>query len=198
MVCPTYPQVVADRIEQYHDSVRYSTIALAVQRIETDGIAGAFAEVGVYRGVTSAFIHRQVPRRTYYLFDTFEGFPAADLEVKQDNRFKDTSEEAVRTFIDGNENVKFRKGYFPQTAAGLEDEKFAFVMLDVDLYRTSLEVFAFFYPRMPRGGYFFMHDFNNVESDRAVSRAAAKFMADKAELLVEVPDFHGTALFRKT
>ena len=39
------------------------------------------------------------------------------------------------------------------------------VMLDVDLYRPALEVLRFFYPRMVRGGYFFMHDFNSPESE---------------------------------
>jgi O-methyltransferase len=50
---------------------------------------------------------------------------------------------------------------------------------------------------MVRGGYFFMHDFNSVESDCGVYRAACDFMADKSELLIEIPDLNGTALFRK-
>ena len=83
------------------------------------------------------------------------------------------------------------------TAVGLEDERFAFVMLDVDLYKPALDVFTFFYPRLSRGGYFFMHDFNSPESDYAISRAAREFMADKPELLIEIPDYSGSALFRK-
>ena len=131
------------------------------------------------------------------MFDTFEGFPTKDLDVAKDDRFKDTSQEAVSEFIHGNDNVIFRKGYFPETAAGLEDEKFALVMLDVDLYRPALEVMRFFYPRLTRGGYFFMHDYNSVESEKAISRAASEFMADKPELLFELSDYFGTAVFRK-
>jgi O-methyltransferase len=67
MVFPTYSRDVVRRIEQYHDDVRYSTLALAIQRLEQDRIEGAFAEIGVYRGVTSAFIHRQSPDRRLYL-----------------------------------------------------------------------------------------------------------------------------------
>ena len=44
---------------------------------------------------------------------------------------------------------------------------------------------------------FLMHDYNSEESGRAVSRAANTFMSDKPELLIELPDFFGTALFRK-
>jgi O-methyltransferase len=194
---PTYPPQVAHRIEQYHDDVRYASIALAIQRLETDNIQGSFAEVGVFRGATSAFIHKQAPGRRYFLFDTFEGFPAKDLEVASDTRFQQTSQAAVAEYIGGNENLTFRVGYFPETAAGLEDEKFAFVMLDVDIYQASLDVFKFFYPRLVRGGYFFMHDFNSPESNRAVSRAAVEFMADKPEMLIEISDYFGSALFRK-
>jgi O-methyltransferase len=198
MMFPTYPPEVAERIEQYHDDVRYSMLALAIQRLEIDRIPGAFAEIGVYRGVTSSFIHRQAPERLFYLFDTFEGFPSQALdEGVVDIRFKDTSMDGVAALIGDTRNIVFRKGFFPETAAGLEDEKFALVILDVDLYLSALEVFRFFYPRMVRGGYFFMHDFNSPESEHGISRAAHEFMADKPELLIEIHDFFGSALFRK-
>lgn len=194
---PTYSEAVVNRIEQYHDDVRYSTLALAIQRLETDQVPGAFAEIGVYKGATSSFIHKQAPGRKLFLFDTFEGFPDQDLERAEDARFKNTSQEAVAAFIGGNENIVIRKGYFPDTASGLEEERFALVMLDVDLYRPALEILSFFYPRMYRGGYFFMHDFNSPESDRAISRAATLFMADKPEMLLEIPDYSGSVFFRK-
>jgi O-methyltransferase len=194
---PTYSSNVVQRIEQYHDDVRYSTIALALQRLETNRIPGALAEVGVFRGATSAFIHKQSPERRFYLFDTFDGFHANDLAGQRDDRFKETSLKSVAEFIGGNQNVIFRRGYFPDTAKDLEEEQFAFVMLDVDLYKASLEVFRFFYPRLVPGGYFFMHDYNSPESERAVSRAATEFMADKPEKLIEICDYFGSALFRK-
>jgi O-methyltransferase len=197
MQFPTYSADVARRVEQYHDDFRYATLALAIERLQRDSVPGAFAEIGVYRGLTSSFIHRQAPDREFFLFDTFEGFPGQDLEDKSDARFKDTSQAGVMKLIGDTRNLVFRKGYFPETAAGLEDRQFALVMLDVDLYAPALEVFRFFYPRLVRGGYFFMHDFNSPESNHGISRAAREFMADKPELLVEIPDFHGSALFRK-
>lgn len=194
---PTYDEHVRRRIERYHDDVRYSTLALAMQRLETENIAGSFAEVGVYQGATSLFMHTQSPHRTLFLFDTFEGFPRQDMEHGLDERFKDTSVAAVGNLLGNSPVLQFRPGYFPETTIGLEDHKFALVMLDVDMYRPSLEVFRFFYPRLVRGGYFFMHDYNSLESERAVSRAADEFMSDKPELLMEIPDYFGSALFRK-
>ena len=197
MQFPTYGPEVAQRIEQYHDDVRYAALALAIQRLETDAVPGSFAEVGVYRGVTSAFIHRQAPERSFYLFDTFEGFPKQSLEGGADSRFRDTSEKGVAALLGDTRNIVFRKGFFPATAAGLEAEQFALVMLDVDLFQPALDVLGFFYPRMVRGGFFFMHDYNSPEANHAISRAAHGFMRDKAELLIELPDFHGSAMFRK-
>ena len=194
---PTYDDQVRKRIEQYHDDVRYSTLALALQRLENDKIAGSFAEVGVYQGVTSLFIHKQCPHRTFFLFDTFEGFRKQDLEDGLDERFKDTSAAAVRRLLGDSPTLQFRPGHFPETSGGLESEKFALVMLDVDMYQPSIEVFRFFYPRLVRGGYFFMHDYNSPESERAVSRAANEYMRNRPELLIEIPDYFGSALFRK-
>jgi O-methyltransferase len=201
MQFPPYPAQVASRIERYKDDVRYVSLALALQRLETEKVAGAFAEVGVYRGETSAFLHAQSPQRRLYLFDTFEGFHPDDLEGRTDERFRDTSEEQVAAYLAAQvgdiSNVVFRKGYFPGTAEGLEGAMFAFVMLDVDLYLPAVACFEFFYPRMARGGYFFMHDYNSPESDWAIRRACTEFLKDKPELILELPDVLGSAVFRK-
>ena len=142
-------------------------------------------------------MHKQAPNRRLYLFDAFEGFSPASLEVEKDERFIDTSQERVAEFIGDQHNVVFRTGYFPETAAGLEDERFALVMLDFDLYKSAIDSFIFFYPRLVPGAYFFIHDFNNPESNHAVSRAAREYLADKPKRLVEIPDVWGSALFRK-
>jgi O-methyltransferase len=194
---PTYSQAAQERIEMTADDVRYAALALAIDRITKGGIAGAFAELGVYRGETSRLIHMQAPDRRLYLFDSFAGFPADDLEVREDKRFQDTSREAVAKYLGASQQVVFRPGRFPETAAGLEDEQFALVMLDFGLYKPTLAALEFFYPRVVRGGYFFLHDFNSPESDHAISRAASDFLSDKPELLFEIPDIWGTAAFRK-
>ena len=197
MLFPPFAPDVVSRIERLADDVRYAALALAIQRLETEKIEGAFAELGVYKGITSKFIHQQAPHRRFYLFDTFEGFPREALEVAVDDRFKDTSQQEAAELIGDSRNIFFRTGLFPDTAAGLEDQRFALVMLDFDLYKSAMDAFRFFYPRMVRGGYFFMHDFNSIESDHAISRAAKEFLRDKQECLVEIPDTWGSAIFRK-
>jgi O-methyltransferase len=194
------PKPAADIVGLIHsrgDPVRDYAVALALQTIRLDGIAGAMAEVGVYRGEMATFYHRVMPERALYLFDTFEGFPKADLEVDHDERFADTSLEAVKSRFPTDAKVIFRPGYFPATAQGLERERFAFVMLDVDLHKPTLAGLDWFYRRMPRGGYIFVHDYTSHESGGGISRAVDAFMADKPELLIHLPDAWGSILFRR-
>lgn len=195
---PTFSADVHEAMARMQDYFRYATLGLAVERIRSERIPGAFAELGVWRGVTSAFLHRLAPERTLYLFDTFAGFPAADLPAgAQDERFRDTSEDAVRARVGASANVLLRPGYVPDTLAGLEDERFAFVLLDLDLYDPTLASLEFFYPRVPRGGYLVIHDYNNPESDWACKRAFDAFLSDKPELVVELGDMWGSALIRR-
>jgi O-methyltransferase len=179
------------------DPIRDMTVALALETIDREGIEGDMAELGVYRGEMALLYHKVLPSRKLYLFDTFSGFPERDLEVSEDTRFSDTSLEQVKARIGDSTNVIFKPGYFPETASGLENYRFCFVMLDADLYKPTKAGLDFFYHRMSRGGYIFLHDYTSYESNQAVSRAAAEFLADKPEKIVEIPDTWGSALFRK-
>lgn len=50
---------------------------------------------------------------------------------------------------------------FPKTTKGVEEEKFAFVSIDVDFEQSIFEGLKFFYPRLNNGGMIFIHDYNN-------------------------------------
>jgi len=188
-----------DGIVSYRDYHRYATIALALRRIDLERITGALAEAGVYRGAASRFIHRLAPGRHYYLFDTFSGFHQDDVEagVGEDPRFRDTSLEAVLRAIGDTANIEPRKGRVPETFAGLEGERFAFVLLDMDLYAPTISALQFFYPRLSPGGYLMVHDYHNPESDWACRRAVDEFLADKPEGAIEIADMWGSVMFRK-
>jgi O-methyltransferase len=194
MKFPTYSKETARRIARSGDRVRYASLALALQSIEREAVPGALAELGVWRGFTSTFMHLQAPARTLYLFDTFTGFPEGD---ESDARFRHTTIEFVRRRIGDCSNVVFRAGIFPETVRGLGSEAFALVVLDADKYAPTLAGLEFFYPRVSRGGYVFIHDYNSPESDWAVSRAVRQFLTGKPEQVIEIPDNWGSTVFRK-
>lgn len=196
---PTYDLKMNRSLAFVGDYFRYATIGLAIQRILSENINGSLAEVGVYRGDISRFVHQIAPERVYYLFDTFEGFPRQDLEpnVSEDNRFSDTTVKEVLNNIGSTRNIIIKKGYVPDTFWGLENEQFAFVLLDLDLYKPTMSSLGFFYPRLVKGGYLMVHDYNNQESNWACNRAVNEFMCDKTEKIIEIADESGTVLFRK-
>ena len=193
---PPYPAKSHELVTSTRDPVRYTTIALAIHSLVKAAVPGGFAEVGVYRGDTSRILHALAPDRLLYLFDTFEGFPAHETD-EPDSRFRNTSLEILRQTLGDVSNVVIRKGYFPDTAKGLETERFAFVLLDVDKYQPTLAGLQFFYPRLSDAGYLMVHDYNSPESNGAVSNAVDEFMVGKPEPLVQVADSGGSVLFRK-
>ena len=197
---PSYPEAIAKLVRDSGDPARYASLALAVGTLEREGIGGEFAEVGVYRGATSRFLAACAPGRTLHLFDTFQGFAPRDREPENaaDSRFQDTSAETVRRALGNSAKVAIHAGYFPDTTAGLEDRRFAFVLLDLDVYAPTLAGLAFFYPRLARGGYCFVHDYNSPESNWACRRALTEFLSGKPEHLVELPDAWGSAVFRRS
>jgi O-methyltransferase len=189
-----------DRRAQLMDLLRARlTLGLALQRLRTERIQGAIAEVGVWRGDTSVFLRRVAPERRLYLFDTFEGFPARDTPPgRYDGRFQDTSAEAVERRLGGGGDVQVVAGYVPDTLQVAAKERFAFVLLDLDLFAPTLASLEFFYPRLEPGGYLIVHDYNNAESEWACRRALDHFLADKPERLVEIGDVWGSAIVRRS
>lgn len=145
------------------------------ERVYKEGIKGAVAEAGVFRGEFAKQINKFFPDRNCYLFDTFEGFDERDYQFEEQksmifdvDHFKETSEMVVLAKMPNKENVFIIKGYFPESIGFLQDDKFAFVNLDMDLYQPTLEGLRYFYPRMDESGIILIHDyfsevFPNVE-----------------------------------
>jgi O-methyltransferase len=185
------------------DYVRMMSIRLAADRVNQQGIAGAVAELGVYRGELAAVLNQLFPQRRLYLFDTFEGFSQNDLasgEERQHSQssvedFKDTSIDTVLARMAHPANIVLRKGYFPETADGLQ-EQFAFVNLDVDLYKPILAGLNYFYPRLVDGGYLFVHDYNNRRFG-GVRTAVDQFTKANRVSFVQLPDFAGSIVISK-
>lgn len=122
------------------------------------------AEAGVYRGEFSKEINRVFSEKKIYLFDTFEGFDERDFAYEEQEsfvkagHFSNTNVELVLSKLPHSENAIVRKGYFPETAVGVDDE-FGFVSLDMDLYQPILEGLKFFYPRLIEGGVILVDDY---------------------------------------
>lgn len=182
--------------------LRGATFRRFAERIEERRVAGALAELGTYRGDFAWQMNERFPSRTLYLFDTFTGFDARDVSDEQrvsatsarSRDFSGTSAEDVLARMPYDQSVVIRKGYFPETTEGLDDECFALVSIDVDLYAPTLSGLEFFWPRMSPGGAILLHDYNSLQFD-GVRKAVHAFEAEHGPLpLLPLSDLHGTAV----
>ena len=157
-------------IEYQTDYFRYRTFELLANEIVRKEIDGAVAEVGVFRGTFAKMINAKFPQKILYLFDTFESFDEDEFqqELAQGRcpenfleGFKNTSVEKVLSIMLYPEKCIVKRGLFPDTAVGMENEKYAFVSIDVDFENSILEALRYFYPRLNHGGAIFVHDYNN-------------------------------------
>lgn len=184
------------------DYVRYAALGLCYEEIVAKKISGNVAELGVYRGDFAKRLNQLFPDRRLYLFDTFAGFDRQDVATEKasgfssgEQSFADTSVAAVLGQMPHPQQCVVRQGFFPATAAGVDDE-FCFVSLDADLYDPIFEGLKFFYPRLAAGGYIFVHDFNNDEY-KGARQAVLTFCAAQGIGFTPLPDSGGTAVITK-
>ncbi|HMH20730.1 MAG TPA: TylF/MycF/NovP-related O-methyltransferase [Puia sp.] len=188
--------------KDYFDYIRLSTLELVSQEVRKHNLKGNVAELGVYKGKFAKYINKYFPDRSLYLLDTFEGFDERDVRSEQqqdfsagNQDFSKTSVEAVLQSMPFREKCIIVKGFFPESAKDLHDD-FVFVSLDADLYEPIYNGLRFFYPRLVKGGYIFIHDFNN-DHYKGARRAVEQFCAEQHINFVPLPDSGGSAIIAK-
>lgn len=191
-----------DYDRNYLDYIRLSTLELVSNQIENAKLSGAVAELGVYKGKFARYINQYFPNRKLYLFDTFQGFDESDIKTEQSNNFShgdqdfsNTSVKKVLEIMPHPNQCIIKEGFFPETAKGLE-ETFAFVSIDTDLYDPIYNGLQYFYPRLVKGGYIFIHDFNN-DAYLGSKQAVVKFCTENNISFVPLPDSCGSAIITK-
>lgn len=195
----------SDKKPYRSDYIRVKTFELLVDEIRRGCIEGQVAELGVFQGEFAQFINAAFPDRKLYLFDTFEGFDEKELYLEWGNEYgifaeqdthKNTSVQIVMNRMKYQDNIIIKKGLFPHSLDGL-DEKFAFVSLDCDYEESLYQGLEYFYPRLEKGGYIMMHDYNNFLT---CAKKAIKRYEDGQRIKipkVPIPDAQGSLILSK-
>lgn len=188
----------------FGEYIRASSLELIAREINERDIPGAVAEIGVFRGEFARLINIAFPERRLYLFDTFNGFPEADMKVDIQKHyatpdrqvFSDTSIHLVLSRMKFRDNCIVKQGVFPESAADCIEERFAFASIDADLYNPIYEGLKFFYPRLSVGGYIFVHDYNNCQY-RGAKQAVRHFCSEQGISFFPLSDSSGSAVISK-
>ncbi|MCI8274512.1 MAG: hypothetical protein HFI66_02675 [Lachnospiraceae bacterium] len=190
---------------RYFNSVEIAVRIRALERFkelsDIYGLYGSVAEVGVYQGDFAKQINRVFPESKLYLYDTFEGFNRQDIEKEQNKSHIETYKHYANTTVDlvlnklpYPEKAIIRKGFFPDTADG-QDDQYVFVNLDADLYGPTLAGLEFFWPRMVRGGAIFVHDYFAPEFT-GVKKAITEFMRKTSITIGPIGDFRTVSIMK--
>ncbi len=162
----------------------------------TASVAGDTAECGVFRGASSYLICRENRRRgqgqVHHVFDSFEGLsvPGQHDGASWESGNMSAGLEVVRRTLSEFEHVEYHPGWIPKRFAEVEQRRFAFVHIDVDLYQPTLDSVTFFYPRLSPGGILLCDDYG-FRSCPGARRALDEFFAETEEKVVHLPTGQG-------
>lgn len=174
----------------------------ATRFVIRNGIAGAFAECGVYKGgsmmvVALTLLSEGVDDRELYLFDTFAGMPApgkedvdyrgrAAIETFSQKRISDTSStwvnaslqdvrQAIASTSYPMDRVHFIEGMVEDTIPETAPASLALLRLDTDWYQSTKHELVHLYPRVSPRGMVIVDDYGHFEGAR---RAVDEYFAE--------------------
>ena len=156
----------------------------------TEAVPGDTAECGVYKGASSYLICRinqeaKNYNRLHFGFDSFEGLskPTSwDGTYWKKYDLSCTLDE-TKTNLSELDNFIFHKGWIPEKFKELENRRFSFVHIDVDIFEPTRDSIEFFYPLMNEGGIILCDDYGFTCCPGA-TEAIDNFLEDKLEKII--------------
>lgn len=170
---------------------------------QTAKLEGALIEIGVWRGGSGALIAKKARMCSItdkvYLCDTFTGVVKAGQKdsVYVGGEHADTSKDTVEALLGslGIESAVILTGIFPdETGHIIENEKFRFCHIDVDVYRSASDIMKWIWPRMVTGGIIVFDDYGFRGCD-GITRLVNEEKGKKDRLFIH--NLNGHALLIK-
>lgn len=155
----------------------------------TLNVAGAVAEIGVFRGGSAYFLALAYDKQgskpeALHAIDTFEGHAVGTISAADsyhaEGMFAETSFEAVRDYLADFDFVRIHPGEFSSVAPKLDESRYRLVHIDTDLYQPTLDCFAYFLPKLNVGGIFVVDDYLGKKCP-GVTRAVHEFLEQHPE-----------------
>lgn len=193
----TYGEIVFGSAEILHRSFAY---------LMNNGIKGNYAEFGVFEGSTTLEAYSAsrifgLNDVDFFIFDSFQGLP--ELEGMDGNEVftKGQFSSSLEKF---NKNLKREKADFSRfhiypgfyvkvlPELNLGDDKFAFVLVDCDLYSSTVPVLDFLTHKLVQGSIIAFDDWYCYDSPQKGERlAVSEWLSKNPKIeLIEYHNFH--------
>ena len=160
-------------------------------------LEGDFVECGVYRGfstsVAARFVDFGASSKTWYLYDTFTGIPADQLDSGHENPavYQDASNyETVRARFSRYPNIKVHRGRVPEVLAETAPQRIAFLHLDMNSSKAELGALEGLYERLAGGAYLLLDDYGWL-AYRQQKIVEDAFLAPRGGHVLELPTGQG-------
>lgn len=187
---------------------RLDNIEYCMRSILKEGIAGDFMETGVWRGGATILMRailkeEAIEDRKVWLADSFEGLPKPNAkeyswdrgnklhELNLLNVSLDEVKENFKKYDLLDNQVCFLKGWFKDTLPTAPVKKLALLRLDGDLYESTILALEHLYPKLSKGGYLIVDDYNAFEY---CQRAVDDYRAHHA-ITAPIVEIDGEAIY---
>lgn len=165
---------------------RLDNLQYCIETVLNEGIKGDMIETGVWRGGACIFMRAilaayGVTDRKIYLADSFMGLPKPNAEKypidKDDTNYLNTYLAVSQEEVENNffkyglldDQVVFLNGWFKDTLPQAPIEKLAILRLDGDMYGSTMVSLECLYPKLSRGGFCIIDDYNLLGCRLAVN-----------------------------
>jgi O-methyltransferase len=188
----------------------YSLIQLVISVLKNNDVFD-FVECGCWRGHSSFIISKLIfenkKKINFHIFDSFEGLSKStqedgsyynqSQEYQQNliNHFKSSEEFLKKEVLYDFDFVKIYKGWIPERFKEVQEKKFSFIHIDLDLHKPILDTLEFFYPRLVKGGILICDDYNSSQFPGAKKAWDDFFKNKKNQFFYEQP-FGGCFLIK--
>jgi O-methyltransferase len=150
-------------------------------------LPGAMAEAGVFKGGSARLICENKGDAPLHLFDVFEtlqdGDHTAGAEVRSHFGAVHGKQSEVERLLAPYPNITFHPGLFPASAAGVEEQRYSFAHIDLDLPGPTRSALEYFVPRLAPGGILIGDDYDDPELRRCFNG----YFDGRADAVIELP-----------
>lgn len=197
--------------DEFSKQLRFYSLMQLANKALNDKEVFDFVECGCWRGHSSYLLSKLIKKNkkkiNFHIFDSFEGL---SVSTKEDEAYFKQSKEYQQHLINhfkSSENflkndvlnefnfIKIYKGWIPERFNEVEDLKFSFIHIDLDLYKPISDTLEFFYPKLVKGGIIICDDYNSTQFPGA-KRAWDEFFKDKNNEFFYEQSFGGCFLIK--